>query len=76
LWVILKSVIGDSAIVAACAFVKAGWIVPERCLVVGIPARIERELSDEELISKVNATRRYHELAANCMATLRTIGES
>src|SRR5258705_11521329 len=47
-----SAVIGESAVVAAMAFVKAEMVVPPRSLVAGIPARVLRELSDEELAWK------------------------
>ena len=52
-----NAVIGESAIVAAMAFVKAAMVVPPRTLVAGIPARVLRELTDEELAWKVEGTR-------------------
>ncbi|HVO90269.1 MAG TPA: phenylacetic acid degradation protein PaaY [Casimicrobiaceae bacterium] len=65
-----NAVIGDSAIVAAMAFVKAGMIVPARWLVAGIPARVMRELTDQELAWKIDGTRSYQELTRRCLATL------
>ena len=41
------AVIGESAIVAAMAFVKAGFEVPPRMLVAGIPAKILRPVTDD-----------------------------
>lgn len=41
--------VGESAIVAAMAFVKAGMIVPPRTLVAGVPAKIVRALTEQEL---------------------------
>lgn len=58
--------IGEEAMVAAMSFVKAGFAVPRRTLVAGIPARIVRELSDADLAWKAEATREYQELAAAC----------
>jgi phenylacetic acid degradation protein len=55
--------IGPDSIVAAMAFVKAGMVTPPRSLLVGSPARILREVSDEELAWKVEGTRQYQELA-------------
>lgn len=57
------AVIGESAIVAAMAFVKADFEVPARRLAGGIPARLMRELSDEEIEWKRTGTRDYMELA-------------
>ena len=44
-----NAVIGESAIVAASAFVKAGAEIPPRSLVAGMPAKVIRELSDDEI---------------------------
>jgi carbonic anhydrase/acetyltransferase-like protein (isoleucine patch superfamily) len=41
--------IGAHSIVAAGALVSPGTIVPPRSLVMGLPARVKRELSDEEV---------------------------
>ena len=52
-----NAVIGEGAIVAAMAFVKAGTIVPPRALVAGIPARVVRTVTDQELEWKRSGTR-------------------
>ena len=52
------AVIGAESFVAALAFVKAGFAVPPRTLVGGIPARIMRELSDDEIAWKSAGHRR------------------
>ena len=62
--------IGESSIVAAMAFVKAGMVVPPRTLAAGIPARILRELSEQEMAWKVDGTRSYQELAQRSRATM------
>jgi len=41
--------IGEGSLVAAGAVVKEGFVVPPRSLVVGLPARVVRTLSDAEL---------------------------
>ncbi|MHA7985668.1 gamma carbonic anhydrase family protein [Rathayibacter sp. CAU 1779] len=43
------AVIGSGSLVAAGALVTAGTIVPPRSLVAGVPAKVRRELSDEEV---------------------------
>ncbi len=63
--------IGESAFVGALAFVKTGMKVPARTLAVGMPARVLRLLSDEELAWKRDATRQYQQLTERCRATLR-----
>lgn len=45
------SVIGEECLIAAGAVVKEGMVVPPRSLVVGIPGRIVRTVTDEEVAS-------------------------
>jgi len=40
------SVVGDESIIGAGAVVKEGMVIPPRSLVVGVPARIIREIDD------------------------------
>jgi phenylacetic acid degradation protein len=67
------AVIGESAFVAAMAFVKAGFAVPARTLVAGIPAKIVRPLTDEEIAWKGQGTREYQKLARRSLATMREV---
>ena len=46
-------------------------IVPPRTLVAGVPARILRELTDDELAWKVEGTQSYQELTRRSLATMR-----
>jgi len=62
--------IGESAIVAAMAFVKAGMIVPPRTLVAGVPAKVVRALTEQELAWKVEGTQSYQELTRRSLATM------
>jgi carbonic anhydrase/acetyltransferase-like protein (isoleucine patch superfamily) len=43
------AVVGEAALVGAGALVPEGMKVPPRTLVVGVPARVKRALTDEEL---------------------------
>jgi len=65
-----NAVIGESAIVAAMAFVKAGMVVPPRTLVAGVPAKVVRALTDQELAWKIEGTQSYQELARRSLATM------
>jgi hypothetical protein len=58
-----EAVIGESSIVAACAFVKAGMVIAPRSLAAGVPAKVLRPLTDEEIEWKQGGTRTYQELA-------------
>ncbi|MHC6226876.1 phenylacetic acid degradation protein PaaY [Pseudomonas sp. X10] len=61
------AVIGARSIVSAAAFVKARFECPERSLVVGTPAQVKRQLSDEEIHWKQAGTREYHALTRRCL---------
>ena len=63
-------VIGESSIVGAMAFVSSKFECPSRSLVVGAPAKVKRQLGDEEVEWKSRGTREYQELAQRCLATL------
>ena len=65
--------IGESAIVAAMAFVKARMEVPPRVLVAGMPARVVRELTEQELGWKVEGTQSYQELTRRSLATMTAV---
>ncbi|WP_163650296.1 phenylacetic acid degradation protein PaaY [Modicisalibacter sp. 'Wilcox'] len=60
------AVIGERSIVAAAAFVKAGFECPPQSLVLGSPAQVKRELSDEEVAWKQQGTREYQRLVTRC----------
>ena len=63
-------VIGEEAIVAASAFVKAGVEIPPRVLVAGVPAKVIRPLSEDEIRWKSQGTATYQDLTRRCLATL------
>ncbi len=63
--------VGDDSIVAALAFVKAGARIPPRSLAVGAPARVQRDLSDDEIAWKSQGTAIYQRLALEAPARLR-----
>ena len=64
-------VIGDNCIVGALCFVPADMVIPERKVVVGNPAKIVKEVSDEMIAWKSKGTALYQQLPANCYASLR-----
>ncbi len=56
--------LGDECIVGALSFIKEGELVPPRSLVVGNPARIIKEVSDEMMSWKTEGTKIYEALPA------------
>lgn len=67
------AVVGESSIVAAMAFVKAKFEVPDRSLVAGSPARVIRELSEEEVAWKSAGTKQYQDLAVRSLNTMQEV---
>ncbi len=65
-----NAVLGESSIVAACAFVKAGLEIPPRSLVAGVPAKVIRTLSEQEMAWKIEGTLTYQNLTRRSLATL------
>ncbi len=57
------AVIGSGSLVAAGAVVLEGTVVPPRSLVAGVPAKVRRELTDEEFDGVKQNAARYVELA-------------
>ena len=58
-----KAVIGDECIIGALAFVPANFKCDARKLIVGSPAKIIRDVSDEMIKWKTEGTKLYQELA-------------
>ena len=65
--------VGEDAVVAALAFVKAEEVIPARSLAVGIPARVIRTLSAEELRWKKDNMHLYQQLAERSARTMQLV---
>ena len=63
--------VGAGALVAASAFVRAGMKIPARSLAAGVPAKVLRALSEQELAWKLDGTRTYQRLTGRCLATMK-----
>ncbi|MES2758197.1 MAG: phenylacetic acid degradation protein PaaY [Pseudomonadota bacterium] len=68
-----KAVVGEDSIVAAMSFVKAGMVIPPRSMVMGMPAKVVRELLDKEIAWKKFGTKQYHDLNVRSMQTMREV---
>ena len=64
-------VVGEESLVGAASFVRAGFVVPRRALVLGSPAKVIRELTEEEVAWKAVGTREYQELTVRCLASFQ-----
>ena len=65
--------IGDECIVGAMSFVKAKTVFPKRSLIVGNPAKIIKEVSDEMIAWKTKGTQLYQQLPADCFESLEEV---
>jgi len=64
-------VVGNECIVGALSFVPGKMIIPNRSLVVGNPAKIIKEVSQEMIDWKSKGTALYQTLPGECYATLK-----
>jgi phenylacetic acid degradation protein len=65
--------VGEDAMVAALAFVRAEARIPARSLAVGIPARVIREISEDELRWKRDNMRLYQQLAVRSSRSMEEV---
>jgi phenylacetic acid degradation protein len=65
--------VGDESIVGAMCFVPAEMQIPERSLVVGNPAKIIKQVSDEMIQWKTKGTQLYQQLPKECHETLKAV---
>jgi len=61
--------IGDECVVGAGALVTEGKKIPSRSLVVGSPAKVIRDIRDEELVKIIGNAAEYVRLAKNAGAS-------
>ena len=66
-----NAVVGAGCIVGALCFVPTGMEIPERKVVVGNPARVVKDVSDEMLAWKTEGTRLYQALPAELHRSLK-----
>lgn len=65
--------VGEDAVVAAMAFVKAETKIPTRSLAAGVPARVLRMLSQEEIDWKRTNAESYQKLAKRSAETMQLV---
>jgi phenylacetic acid degradation protein len=66
-----NAVIGDECIVGALCFVPAEMVVEKRKLLVGNPAKVIKEVTDEMMAWKTKGTQLYQQLPGECHESLR-----
>lgn len=65
--------VGDECIIGALSFIKAGMKIPNRKMVVGNPAVIVKDISDEMIDWKTKGTALYQKLPKECYESLRAV---
>lgn len=68
-----NAVVGAGSIVGALCFVPAEMQIPERTVVVGNPAKVVKDVSDEMLAWKTEGTALYQQLPAHMHATWQEV---
>ncbi|MBI3502771.1 MAG: transferase hexapeptide repeat family protein [Bacteroidetes bacterium] len=63
--------IGNDCIIGALSLVTDGMKIPERKLVIGNPAKIIKDVSDEMLEWKTEGTKIYQQLTEDCLAQMK-----
>lgn len=64
-------VVGDECIVGALTFIPAEMEIEKRKVVVGNPAKVVKEVSDEMIAWKTKGTALYQQLPADCHTSLK-----
>lgn len=65
-----KAVVHSESMVAAGALVPPGFEVPAGTLVAGVPAKVKRELTDDERRGLHESAERYRDIARESMSAL------
>lgn len=63
--------LGDESIVGALTFIKEGYKVPSRSIIVGNPGKIIKQVSDEMLAWKTEGTELYQQLSVEMRSKLK-----
>ncbi len=68
-----EAVIGKDCMVAALSYVKPGFNAPPRSVIVGIPAKVTREVKESEISWKTVGTELYQKLAVRSLETMQAV---
>ena len=66
-----RVVIGKECIIGALSFIKEGSVIPNRKVVVGNPAKIIKDVSDEMIDWKFEGTKLYQQLPNQLRETMK-----
>ncbi len=72
--VLNRAVIGRECLLGACTLIPEGKLIPDRSLVMGIPGRVVRRLTDDEVARNRATAAHYVDNAHQYLAELRESG--
>ncbi len=64
-------IVGDECIIGALCFIPAKMQIPNRSVVVGNPAKIVKEVSDDMIAWKTDGTKLYQQLPSEMYETMK-----
>jgi len=62
-----EAIIGENSIIGALSLVPAKMDVPDNHLAIGVPAKVKRNLRDQEIEWKKESTQSYIDLTSRCL---------
>ena len=68
-----RAVIGKECLIGACTLIPEGKVIPDRSLVMGIPGKVVRTLSDAEVVNIRAAAAHYVDNARRFSRDLRPV---
>jgi phenylacetic acid degradation protein len=71
--VMYNAEVGDGSIIGALTFVPSGMIIPARSVVVGNPAKIVKQVTDEMLAWKTKGTKLYQTLPKDLRSSMKAV---
>ena len=66
-----RVVVEEECIIGALSFVAADTIIPRRSVVVGNPAKVVKDVSDDMITWKTKGTQLYQQLPSDCHSSLK-----
>lgn len=66
-------IVGEESIVGALCFVPTKMEIPKRSIVVGNPAKVVKQVSDQMIQWKTEGTKLYQQLPQDCYGSLREV---
>ncbi|WP_343620322.1 DapH/DapD/GlmU-related protein [Acinetobacter proteolyticus] len=65
--------IGENSIIGANSLVKTKDVIPANVLAIGSPAKVVRDLTEQERSWKINGTQEYIQLAQRCLNSMTEV---